>query len=57
MICSDLSLLRKEIHHISWNYHWQGDYILSLSALDRSEYIKLINEQIERENGEIKGDK
>lgn len=52
MICSDLTAIRQQVHHISWNYHWSREEILSLSALDRSEYCDLINKQIERENGE-----
>lgn len=50
MITSDLSELRKQIHHIAWNYKWREEDILNLSALDRLEYIKLINKQIVDEN-------
>ena len=50
MIISDLDTIRDQVHTISWYYHWSKDAILSLSALDRSEYVSRIRKQIEREN-------
>jgi len=49
---STSSSLVNDIHTIAYFYHWTERDILSLSIRKRKNYVELIREQIDRENGE-----
>ena len=45
--------LRKEIFYLAYHMHWGHDEVMDMPTDERWEYIKLLNEQLEREHDEI----
>lgn len=45
--------LRKEVFFLAYHLHWSHSEIMDLDTLDRQAYVRLLVEQIERENAQI----
>jgi hypothetical protein len=45
--------LRKEVFYLAYHLHWGHEEIMDLSTDDRWAYVRLLNEQMEREQEEI----
>lgn len=46
--------LRQELFFLSYHLHWSWSEIMALDSLERRNFVKLLAEQIERENAQIK---
>jgi hypothetical protein len=49
----DREALRKEIFFLAYHLHWPHDQIMELSTEERKAYVRLLIEQIERENAAL----
>lgn len=47
--------LEKQVHIISWHYHWNRDDVLTLPVRLINKHIKLIGETLEKKNKASKG--
>lgn len=45
--------LRREVFYLAYHLHWGHDEIMDMHTDDRWAYVKMLNEQIEREQDEI----
>ena len=46
--------LRQEVFFLAYHLHWSWTEIMSLATAERTQFVKLLAEQIERENAQIK---
>jgi hypothetical protein len=46
--------LRQEIFFLAYHLHWSWSEIMGLATAERAQFVKLLGEQIERENAQIK---
>ena len=46
--------LRKEIFFLAYHLHWSFDSLMDLDVEERHAYCRLLIEQIERENAQVK---
>jgi hypothetical protein len=46
--------LRQEIFFLAYHLHWSHDDILQMASPERRAFVRLLIEQIERENAQIK---
>ena len=46
-------MLRKEIFFLAYHLHWSHSELMALDSAERRAFVKLLIEQIERENAEI----
>jgi hypothetical protein len=46
--------LRKEIFFLAYHLHWSWDELMEMDIEERQAYCRLLIEQIERENEQIK---
>lgn len=46
--------LRKEVFFLAYHLHWAWSEIMDLEVAERQTYVKMLIEQIERENAQIK---
>jgi hypothetical protein len=46
-------LLRKEIFFLAYHLHWSWTELVNLDLDERRNYVRLLVEQIERENAQI----
>jgi hypothetical protein len=45
--------LRKEVFFLAYHLHWSHGEIMGLDTAERRTFVRLLIEQIERENAEI----
>jgi hypothetical protein len=45
--------LRQEIFFLAYHLHWPHSEIMDLPAIERRQFVKLLAQQIERENAQI----
>jgi hypothetical protein len=45
--------LRREIFFLAYHLHWSWSELMSLDSEERRSYLRLLVEQIERENAQI----
>jgi hypothetical protein len=45
--------LRREVFFLAYHLHWSWSEITSLDIVERRAYVRLLVEQIERENSQI----
>jgi hypothetical protein len=45
--------LRQEAFFLAYHLHWSWTEIMSLPSAERREFVRLLSEQIERENAQI----
>ncbi len=45
--------LRKEVFFLAYHLHWSWQEIMDLETNERREFVRLLIEQIERENAQI----
>ena len=45
--------LRREVFYLAYHLHWSWESVMGLDVLERRAYIRLLAEQIQRENDEI----
>jgi hypothetical protein len=46
--------LRQEVFFLAYHLHWSWSEIMDLDTSERRSFVKLLSEQIERENAQIK---
>jgi hypothetical protein len=46
--------LRQEIFFLAYHLHWSWSEIVDMASVERRVYVRLLSEQIERENAQIK---
>lgn len=46
--------LRQEIFFLAYHLHWSHGEIIGMASPERRAFVKLLAEQIERENAQIK---
>ncbi|HEX8573150.1 MAG TPA: DUF6760 family protein [Allosphingosinicella sp.] len=46
--------LRQEVFFLAYHLHWSWSEIMDLDCSERRTFVKLLAEQIERENAQIK---
>ncbi|WP_437594124.1 DUF6760 family protein [Sorangium sp. So ce1000] len=49
----DQEELRKEIFFLAYHLHWSWNELMDLDVAERRAYVRLLVEQIERENAQI----
>jgi hypothetical protein len=49
----DLDALRSEIFFLAYHLHWSWGELMALSTDERQAYVRLLVEQIERENARM----
>lgn len=47
-------MLRQEVFFLAYHLHWPWAEIMALDSTERRAFVKLLSEQIERENAQIK---
>ena len=48
-----MEALRQEIFFLAYHLHWSWTEIMEMQTPERRSYVKLLAEQIERENAQI----
>ena len=46
--------LRQEAFFLAYHLHWSWDDIMTMPSAERREFVRLLGDQIERENAQIK---
>lgn len=46
--------LRREIFFLAYHLHWSWSEIMDMDTAERRTFVRLLSEQIERENAQIK---
>lgn len=49
----DLDALRSEIFFLAYHLHWSWGDLMALDTAERQAYVRLLVEQIERENARL----
>ncbi|MBP6728024.1 MAG: hypothetical protein KA129_00255 [Microthrixaceae bacterium] len=49
----DLDGLRREVFFLAYHLHWSWEELMSLDIAERQAYVRLLVEQIERENARL----
>lgn len=52
---SDADALRREVFTLAYHLHWSPDAILAQPVGERRAYLRLLQEQLEREEEAMKG--
>jgi hypothetical protein len=52
---SDADALRREVFTLAYHLHWSPDAVLAQPVGERRAYLRLLQEQLEREEEAMKG--